>query len=138
MERVVTPNSIMAISQRIFAFQHGEGMNTRHQPLFMLVGVKRETDETTTPVTSFPLQPNLAPYPGKHAACPAAPSDSDLVPGVYEGGLKVWEASIDLVKYLASSLSTICKGEGATGEPGRKNALEVCGGIITCILHLGD
>lgn len=24
------------------------------------------------------------------------------MPGVYEGGLKVWEASIDLVEYLAS------------------------------------
>ena len=25
---------------------------------------------------------------------------SDLVPGVYEGGLKTWECSIDLVNYL--------------------------------------
>ena len=25
---------------------------------------------------------------------------SDLVPGVYEGGLKTWECSLDLVEYL--------------------------------------
>ena len=25
---------------------------------------------------------------------------SDLVPGVYEGGLKTWECSLDLVDYL--------------------------------------
>ena len=27
---------------------------------------------------------------------------SDLVPGVYEGGMKTWECSIDLAAYLAS------------------------------------
>jgi protein-histidine N-methyltransferase len=27
---------------------------------------------------------------------------SDLIPGVYEGGLKTWECSIDLAAYLAS------------------------------------
>ena len=27
---------------------------------------------------------------------------SDLVPGVYEGGLKTWECALDLVDYLAS------------------------------------
>ncbi|XP_022096783.1 histidine protein methyltransferase 1 homolog isoform X2 [Acanthaster planci] len=30
----------------------------------------------------------------------AAESHSDLIPNVYEGGLKVWECSIDLVHYL--------------------------------------
>ncbi|KAI8792831.1 histidine protein methyltransferase 1 isoform X1 [Biomphalaria glabrata] len=30
---------------------------------------------------------------------------SDLVPGTYEGGLKIWECGIDLVKYLSSSES---------------------------------
>ncbi|CAM9221117.1 unnamed protein product [Discosporangium mesarthrocarpum] len=29
-----------------------------------------------------------------------APDDTDLLPGVYEGGMKVWEASIDLLEYL--------------------------------------
>lgn len=28
---------------------------------------------------------------------------SDLLPGVYEGGLKTWECSLDLVEYLESS-----------------------------------
>ena len=30
-------------------------------------------------------------------------SHSDLIPGVYEGGLKVWECAFDLVEYLANS-----------------------------------
>ena len=28
--------------------------------------------------------------------------DSDLISGVYEGGLKVWECSFDLVDYIAA------------------------------------
>ena len=32
-------------------------------------------------------------------------NDSDLVSGVYEGGLKVWEGSIDLVHHIASQQS---------------------------------
>ena len=28
-------------------------------------------------------------------------SDSDLVSGVYEGGLKIWECSIDLVHFIS-------------------------------------
>jgi protein-histidine N-methyltransferase len=31
---------------------------------------------------------------------------SDLVPGVYEGGLKTWECSLDLVDYLDSLKDT--------------------------------
>ncbi|GAV58974.1 Methyltransf_16 domain-containing protein [Cephalotus follicularis] len=31
-------------------------------------------------------------------------SESDLVPGVYEGGLKLWEGSLDLVKTLQSEI----------------------------------
>ena len=33
----------------------------------------------------------------------AATRNSDLVPGVYEGGLKIWEGSCDLVEYLDTS-----------------------------------
>jgi len=32
-----------------------------------------------------------------------ASKNSDLVPGVYEGGLKIWEGSYDLVEYLSTS-----------------------------------
>ncbi len=35
------------------------------------------------------------------AAAPAASSESDLIPGRYEGGYKVWECSIDLSRYIA-------------------------------------
>lgn len=41
--------------------------------------------------------------------------ESDLVPGVYEGGMKLWEASIDLVEYLASI------GIGVEKQPGGRN-----------------
>lgn len=33
----------------------------------------------------------------------AAISNSDLIPGVYEGGLKIWEGSCDLLDYLYTS-----------------------------------
>ena len=29
---------------------------------------------------------------------------SDLVPGVYEGGLKTWECSVDLVEYFSGTV----------------------------------
>ena len=46
---------------------------------------------------------------------------SDLVPGVYEGGLKTWECSLDLVDYLdqLKQSSNLTKYVG-------KRALEVC------------
>ncbi|KAK3288924.1 hypothetical protein CYMTET_3619 [Cymbomonas tetramitiformis] len=31
---------------------------------------------------------------------------SDLVPGKYEGGLKLWECAIDLIKFLSSKIDT--------------------------------
>ena len=33
----------------------------------------------------------------------AAACETDLVPGVYEGGLKLWEGALDLVSYLAAA-----------------------------------
>lgn len=45
----------------------------------------------------------------------AAPSD--LVPGVYEGGLKTWECSLDLIAYMESQ---------GTSEITGKSVLEVC------------
>ena len=37
-------------------------------------------------------------------------NDSDLVSGVYEGGLKIWECSLDLVHYIINN-SEIFKGK---------------------------
>lgn len=42
---------------------------------------------------------------------------SDLVPGVYEGGLKTWECSLDLVDYLDGT---------ASGDARGRRVLEVC------------
>ena len=66
------------------------------------------------------------------AACPELPEESDLVPGVYEGGLKVWEASLDLVEhlvYLKGSSSRDAAGSGlfaqdeATAVTGRRRSV---------------
>ncbi|XP_077243213.1 putative methyltransferase family protein isoform X2 [Tasmannia lanceolata] len=59
-------------------------------------------------------------------------SNSDLVPGKYEGGLKLWEGSLDLVKTLYSEIQ-----DGKLSLEG-KRVLELgCGhglpGIFTCI-----
>lgn len=71
----------------------------------------------------------------KRAACPDVPEESDLVPGLYEGGLKVWEASLDLVEHLLSISSSfpvgLDGGSGGDGGIGRgtgrpKSVLEVC------------
>lgn len=38
------------------------------------------------------------------------------MPGVYEGGLKVWEASLDLVEYLLSSSLTAVDSKCGDGS----------------------
>ena len=55
----------------------------------------------------------------------AAENNSDLIPSVYEGGLKIWECSVDLVGYLMES------GIGFEG----KRVLEIgCGAGLPGIL----
>lgn len=39
-------------------------------------------------------------HPAKVSALDFIDAPSDLVPGVYEGGLKTWECSLDIVNYL--------------------------------------
>eukprot|EP00128_Syssomonas_multiformis_P010940 Colp12_sorted_trinity150504_noHs@16377 len=57
----------------------------------------------------------------------AVSTNSDLVPGVYEGGFKVWECSIDLVEYLLESKTEL------TG----KNVAEVgCGAGLPGLVAL--
>lgn len=63
-------------------------------------------------------------------------SNSDLVPGKYEGGLKLWEGSLDLVKALRSEV-----GHGHLAFTG-KRVLELgCGhglpGIFACLEGAG-
>lgn len=45
---------------------------------------------------------------------------SDLVPGLYEGGLKTWECSIDLAGYIRTSLNDVITRAKSL------RALEVC------------
>lgn len=47
------------------------------------------------------------------------PGPSDLIPGEYEGGFKIWEASVDLVQYMQTALDYDWNG---------KRVVEVCGG----------
>ncbi|KAL5476679.1 hypothetical protein ACEPAI_2865 [Sanghuangporus weigelae] len=61
---------------------------------------------------------------------------SDLVPGVYEGGLKTWECSLDLVGYL-SGLDLEEKVEGSVGWLRGKRAIEIgCGTAIPSLYLL--
>ncbi|KAL3920279.1 MAG: hypothetical protein SGILL_003341, partial [Bacillariaceae sp.] len=54
-------------------------------------------------------------------------NDTDLVPGVYEGGLKVWECSLDLCKYLHDNKNAIDKqGGGHILELGCGHGLPAC------------
>lgn len=68
-------------------------------------------DYTTTALKIY--WSKISPIPtAMVAACPGLPEESDLVPGVYEGGLKVWEASLDLVEHL------VCPNGGGGGGGG--------------------
>lgn len=66
-----------------------------------------------------------------------APAESDLIPGLYEGGYKVWECSIDLSKYIAKDpdVSTIFR-------PGTKVIELGCGqglvGVVALALGAGE
>ena len=53
-----------------------------------------------------------------------ADEQSDLIPGVYEGGLKTWECSLDLVAELHARVSYV-RQHDATWPSGRHIA-EVC------------
>jgi len=61
-----------------------------------------------------------------------AKGPSDLITGVYEGGLRVWEGSIDLVAYLdthrARLLQTEASGRKSRGKKGGKNKKKGGGG----------
>jgi predicted nicotinamide N-methyase len=52
--------------------------------------------------------------------------NTDLVPGVYEGGLKVWECSIDLCRYLAIHWEEILPSGGKVLELGCGHGLPGC------------
>jgi protein-histidine N-methyltransferase len=52
----------------------------------------------------------------KEAALAFLDAPSDLVPGVYEGGLKTWECSLDLVWSLDSLLSKTHEALGSHGK----------------------
>ena len=43
-------------------------------------------------------------------------ADTDLIPGVYEGGLKVWECSLDLCRHLAEEMVRLEEVNAANGN----------------------
>jgi hypothetical protein len=49
-----------------------------------------------------------------------AKGPSDLVSGVYEGGLRVWEGSLDLVSYLDANRPRLLQTDSGTGKKGGK------------------
>ena len=58
---------------------------------------------------------------------------SDLVPGTYEGGLKTWECSLDLIRYLARLSDT----DLFVGEEGVTKILEVLHSCDPCSFSNG-
>ena len=48
--------------------------------------------------------------PKGHSEVDFLDNPSDLLPGVYEGGLKTWECSLDLVEYLECAVARACGG----------------------------
>ncbi|KAL1750755.1 hypothetical protein FB107DRAFT_223351 [Schizophyllum commune] len=96
--------------------------------------------------------PNEVPT-GEASAADAAPADptrtpafldapSDLVPGLYEGGLKTWECSLDLVDYLdgltPASEGTSAGAAGICNWAG-KRVLEIgCGTAIPSLYLLHE
>ena len=50
---------------------------------------------------------------------------TDLIPGLYEGGLKTWEGGVDLVEVLSEGLA------GGSGWLKGKSVLEVCPSLDT-------
>ncbi|KAI4517427.1 hypothetical protein K525DRAFT_210929 [Schizophyllum commune Loenen D] len=95
--------------------------------------------------------PNEVPT-GEASAAYAAPADptrtpafldapSDLVPGLYEGGLKTWECSLDLVDYLdglQAGEGTSCDTTASSGWAG-KRVLEIgCGTAIPSLYLLHE
>lgn len=68
--------------------------------------VPEEAHEGSRPEGSY-----TAPENEKNTALEFLDAPSDLVPGVYEGGLKTWECSLDLVGYLDQIRETDVRGK---------------------------
>jgi SAM-dependent methyltransferase len=63
-----------------------------------------ETDELNVPNTLFPLPYtilNVGDRQLKLGQTFSTSIDSDLIPGIYEGGYKLWECTLDLLEYLS-------------------------------------
>mmetsp|Transcript_28438 Transcript_28438/g.42236 ORF Transcript_28438/g.42236 Transcript_28438/m.42236 type:complete len:399 (-) Transcript_28438:22-1218(-) len=62
------------------------------------------------------------------------PNNTDLIPGVYEGGLKVWECSLDLCHYITQQLLLLQNNK--TFDKNDLSILELgCGhGLPSCLL----
>ena len=76
-------------------------------------GGEKSEEESNTSIKPlrrivFPPDQKLPPSLGAAAASEVIDkeslADTDLIPGVYEGGLKVWECSLDLCRHLAHEI----------------------------------
>ncbi|KAK9720787.1 hypothetical protein K7432_003890 [Basidiobolus ranarum] len=67
--------------------------------------------------------------------------NSDLVAGIYEGGFKTWECSIDLVRYMSTQLSKDFFDDKKIFEIGCGSALPSLYCLVqhqTCTVHMQD
>ncbi len=75
---------------------------------------------------------------GPSLAVAAAATHCDLLPGVYEGGMKIWECSRDLADYLADNYGCSGEGGGRGGGLRGKRVLELgCGAGLPGLVCLG-
>lgn len=99
--------------------------------------------DVATPLLAKPVQP--APRPAAAApsgesvfGAPGAPGlgEYDVVSGVYEGGFKTWECSLDLCAYLAAHWGVL----GSSSSSSRARDLRIvelgCGGALPAIAAL--
>jgi len=91
------------ISEGSLESNEEEGLNT------ITEADEEREEEEEKPQKSKNIDPEILSY---------LDAPSDLLPGVYEGGLKTWECSLDLVEYLESN-------EHFPGYTG-KRVIEVC------------
>jgi len=101
-------------------------LQTEHQvikPLrrIILSNTNYQNNNTYSPSSS----PNNSVHPNNDNN-----NDTDIIPGIYEGGLKVWECSIDLCYYLAEQLNHIYNNNNVHENNGIEQALSMNGSTL--------
>ncbi|KAM0854081.1 hypothetical protein ACQ4PT_050648 [Festuca glaucescens] len=106
------PSSLFSFSNASFGFGFGfdaaPGPPPPPQPPAVEVLLSEESPVAAGNVEPLVVDDSLSIYKGRVNTCDVfGVKNSDLVPGKYEGGLKLWEGSLDLVKTLNSDIKAV-------------------------------